>query len=311
MQKSVRNLTLVICTMLIVLMTSPLVFVSAQSLDDLSQQTQTNQGGNYQQSTGSVQGTGQSDYNSGVADAIRGLTPVTQEQMDRASALTTPFANIVGTFTGVVLLGTAIVVGAITAMDLAYIMVPFVRSLLNPMYMQGGAQAAGGMQGGMMGGGMGMGGYGMRGGMMGGMGGMGGMQGGAQPAPVQSFWKRQWVSDEAVYCVQTYAMPAAQAQGGAPMGGAMGGMGGMGGMGMMGGMGGMGGMQGGAPAQPMPLKSVALEYLKKRTFALIIFAVCTVVLTSSLVTGCGVNLGQLLLKVLELFNGKIADVQIG
>lgn len=309
MQRSMRNLTLVVCAMLIVLMTSPLVFVSAQSLDDLSQQTQTNQGNN-NTNTNSGTGTGQSDiYNSGLSDALRGLQPVGQEQMDRASTLVSPFANIVGTFTGVILLGTAIVVGAITALDLSYIMIPFLRSLLNPNYMTGGAQAQGGAMGGMP-----MGGMGMRGGMMGGgmMG--GGMMGGAQQqAPaMQSFWKRQWVSDEAVYCVNTYALAAtggAQPQGGGmPMGGGM--MGG--GMGMMGGgmMG--GGMMGGGaqPAQPMPLKNVALEYLKKRTFVLIIFAAASIILTSSVLTGCGINLGQLVIKIMNKLNGNLANIEI-
>lgn len=133
-------------------------------------------------------------------------------------------------------------------------------------------------QGGM---GMGMG--------MGGMG-MGGQP--AQPAP------RQWVSDEALACV-ALANPS---QGGSPMGG-MGGMG-MGGMGM-GGMG-MGGQQ----PQAQSTKSVILTYLKKRSFFLVIFTVAGIVLLSSIFTDCGINLANLLVKVMNKINYAIGNVEI-
>ena len=79
----------------------------------------------------------------------------------------------------------------------------------------------------------------------------------------------------------------------AAAGGMGGGMGmGMGGMGMRGGMG-MGGMGMGGAAQAQPkTKSVIFTYLKKRAFALIMFALCVVLLTSTLFTDIGLYIGQ-------------------
>ena len=83
-------------------------------------------------------------------------------------------------------------------------------------------------------------------------------------------------------------------------------MGGMGGMGMspMGGMGGMGG------AQPQPTKSVITMYLKKRAFFLVIFAVATILLTSSIFTDCGINLAQLSFKLIDKFNNMISGINV-
>lgn len=123
------------------------------------------------------------------------------------------------------------------------------------------------------------------GGMGMGMGGMGGQQ---------QQQGRQWVSDEALQSVQA---AGSGATGGSPMGG-MGGMG-MGGMGSMGGMGNMGGQQ------QQNTKSVIITYFKKRVFFIVIFAVCTIVLTSSIVTDCGINLGKLFLKITAAFSGNV------
>ena len=132
---------------------------------------------------------------------------------------------------------------------------------------------------------MGAGGMGMHGrfGMMG-----GGAQGGQQT--------RQWVSDEAVAC-------AALLGGGAQAQGAMGG-----GMGMMGGYGGMGGMQamGANQQQAQSTKSVIGMYFKKRLFFLILLALCIIVLTSSALMNCGVNLAQWVLKIINMLNGKMS-----
>ena len=92
-------------------------------------------------------------------------------------------------------------------------------------------------------------------------------------------------------------------------GGAQGGMG-MGGMGMgMGGMG-MGMPMGGQQQQPMKTKSVILEYLKKRIFFIVIFTVATIVLMSSIFTDCGINLAELLMKVMNKLNGSIQTVNV-
>lgn len=93
---------------------------------------------------------------------------------------------------------------------------------------------------------------------------------------------------------RTYLAPA-QVSGG----GAMGGMNG----GMMGGMGAMGGGQ----QQPKSTKSVILGYFKKRVFFIVIFSVCTIVLTSSIVTDCGINLGKLFLKATAALNGNLSE----
>lgn len=122
----------------------------------------------------------------------------------------------------------------------------------------------------------------------GGMGMMGGM-GGQQQQPQ----RRQWVSDEAIQAVQL-ANPSGGAGGGMPMGG-------MGGM--MGGMGAMGGGQ----QQPQSTKSVILGYFKKRVFFIVIFSLCTIVLTSSIVTDCGINLGKLFLKATAALNGNLSE----
>ena len=115
---------------------------------------------------------------------------------------------------------------------------------------------------------MGMGGYGMRGGMS------------------QSSGKTsQWVSDEAVQCSAL--------------------LGGSGGSSQSMGMGGYG-MQGGMQQQQAGgTKSVILTYLKKRIFFIILFAVCTVILTSSILLGTGVNLAQWGMKLIEILNNSI------
>ena len=130
-----------------------------------------------------------------------------------------------------------------------------------------------------------------QGGGMGGMGmsPMGGSMGGGQPQG------KRWVSDEAVACVSM-----ANPQGG---GGGMG-MSPMGGMGMSP----MGGSMGGG--QQQPTKSVIMTYLKKRAFFLIIFAVATILLTSSIFTDCGINLAELSFKVLNKINSMLAGVSI-
>ena len=173
---------------------------------------------------------------------------------------------------GLVCVITTAGVGLITALDLLYIAIPPVRGFLYEGAQQGGM--AGGMPGGM---GMGMG--GMRGGMgMGGMG-MGGMQ------PQGGMHKIRWVSDEVV---ATVAMCQPQGQGG-----------GMG-MGMM--AGGMG-MQG--AQQNMSTKSTISVYLKKRIFFLVLFAVASIVLLSTVFTDCGINVAALVMKIMAKVNGSI------
>lgn len=235
--------------------------------------------------TGGEQPTSQNEQSGGdevigeddaISAYMRGRKPVTGENMQKATTVAAPIVNALGTISGFIIMVTSAAIFAITACDLAYIGIPPLRGVLNPGY------AAGGAAGGMGMGGMGMGGMGMRGGMgMHGAAGGGGAAGGIC-----------WVSDEAKFCVS-------QSGGGQPgaMGGAMGGMGAMGGA--------MGGMQGG---QQQGGKSVVFMYLKKRSFFIIVFTICTVVLMSSLFTDCGLNLAALLSKVVGKFSSQTTNV---
>lgn len=294
MKFKMRAVALVLCMMCVMAFSFPMAVYATGGggLDDLSgQSTGPNTDTANAGQTGSQ--TGQSG-DGAIEDYLRGYTPVTGENMQQAGTIASPIVSAIGTISGFIVMIVSAAIFMVTALDLCYIGLPFMRGLLNPSYnMAGGAAMGGGMPGmGGMGMGMGMGRMGM--------GGMGGMAGGAAPMGEHGL-RRKWVSDEAVYCVQTYAMGAA-----APaMGGGMPGMGGMGmGMGgMAGGMGAMGGAQ-----QQMPMKSVIFEYLKKRSFFLIIFAIATVVLMSSLFTDCGLNLAALLTKVVNRFSGQVTNV---
>lgn len=264
MKSGFKGMLLVLCMMCVMAFASP-VCIYATDLDGLSSGSSTNSSTSH----------GSSDDTS-ISDYLKGYNPVTQDNMDKAGTMASPIVNALGTLSGFIIMLVNAGIFVVTALDLAYIGIPFLRTTLNPNY-------GAGAQGGSPMGGMGMG-MGMRGGM--GMGGMG--MGGAQPAAPG---RKCWVSDEAVACVQMASQ--GQAQGGSPMGG---------GMGMMGGGMGMGGMgMGGAQAQPIPTKSVILEYLKKRTFFLIIFAVATIILMSSILTDCGLNLAELGIRAMHKF----------
>lgn len=264
------------------LMMSFATTVFATDLDNLnSGQTSTNGSNQSGQSSDS--------HNGSITDYLQGYTPVTDENMSNAKQYASPITNALGTLTGFIVMIVSAGIFVVTALDLAYIGLPFTRSLLNPQQAQ---QQGGGMGMSPMGG-MG----GMRGGMMGG----GMMGGGAQGQSQEYGMHRRWVSDEAVNCV---ALANPQPQGG---GMGMSPMGGMGGMGMGGGM--MGGM-GGQQQQPMPTKSVIMMYLKKRTFFLIVFAVAMILLTSSIFTDCGINLAELSFKIIDKFNSIISGVNV-
>lgn len=264
MKSGFKGMLLVLCMMCVMAFASP-VCIYATDLDGLSSGSSTNSSISH----GSGDDTSISDY-------LKGYNPVTQDDMDKAGTMASPVVNALGTLSGFIIMLVSAGIFVVTALDLAYIGIPFLRTTLNPNY---GAVA----QGGSPMGGMGMG-MGMRGGM--GMGGMG--MGGTQPAATG---RKCWVSDEAVACVQIALQ--GQAQGGSPMGGGMGGMG-----------------MGGAQAQPMPTKSVILEYLKKRTFFLIIFAVATVMLMSSVFTDCGLNIAELGIRVMHKLNGSIQNINV-
>lgn len=208
-----------------------------------------------------------------ISDYLKGYNPVTDENMQQASSMASPIVSFLGTVAGFIVMVASAGIFVVTALDLCYIGLPFTRSLLNPSYgaSQGGASPMGGL-------GMGM---------------PGAMGGGTQGAAPEQGLRRRWVSDEAVACV-SMAQQSSQPQGGMPQ---------MGAMGMMG-----GGMI--QQSQPAPAKSVITTYLKKRAFFLVIFTVATVVLMSSLFTDCGLNLAELLNKIMDKFNGQISNVNI-
>lgn len=239
-----------------------------------------------QESTSQSQDTGD-NYNSGLTNYLKDYTPVTDENIQSASTIASPIVNVIGNVIGFLTLVTAALIMLVTALDLLYIGVPFTRPHLNPNYAMAGGQGGLGMS--PMGGMGGYGGYGgMRGGMMGGMGAMGG---GAQDATP----KHCWVSDEAVACT-------------AHLAGQQGGMSPMGGMGAMGGMGMMGGMQ--PQQQQMTTKSCIIMYFKKRVIFIVIFTVALIMLTSSVFTDCGINLAQLLFKIMTRVNSALGNVSI-
>lgn len=272
MKSGFKGMLLVLCMICIMAFASPVCIYAATDLDGLSSGSSTN--------TSTSHGSGD---NTSISDYLKGYNPVTQDNMEKAGTMASPVVNALGTVSGFIIMLVSAGIFVVTALDLAYIGIPFLRPTLNPNY-------GAGAQGGSPMGGMGMG-MGMRGGM-----GMGGMGGGAQPA---ASGRRCLVSDEAVACVQMASQGQAQ---GSPMGG---------GMGMMGGGMGMGGMgMGGAQAQPTSTKSVIFTYLKKRTFFLIVFSVATVLLMSSIFTDCGLNLAELGIRVMNKLNDSISNINV-
>ena len=205
----------------------------------------------------------------GVSDWLKDQRGVNSKQLESATQTMSPITNIIGYITGGIIILTAVGVVAITALDLLYIAVPPTRNFLY----KAGTDGTGGF---------GAGGFGRMGGMS--MGAGGAAQGTNKPT--------QWVSDEAVNCAAMLGGSAQSAQGGM--------MPGMGGYGAMGAM--------GAQQQQgqMKTKSVIAMYFKKRLFFLILLAICIIVLTSSAIMNCGVNLAEWFLKIVNMLNGKMS-----
>lgn len=205
-------------------------------------------GGNTAQEQQVDQGSNSRDAGA-LGDALQNYNPITDDNMSQAQALANPITNIIGNIIGAIVLLTAAGIFLITALDLAYIAMPFTRPLLTS--------------------------------------------------------KHQLVSDEALAAVGG-ASGGQQAGGmGSPMGSPMGGMGGMGspmGSPMGGGM--------GAGQQKQSTKSVITTYFKKRVVFMVIFAVATVILTSSILTGVGINLAALLTEIINKLNSIINGVKV-
>lgn len=290
-----KRVTLVLLLMFTLAFASP-VALCATSLDELQNETTTAQEG----TTETTSGYGQvpSDDGNALTDYMKGYTPITAENMAVASETMSPIVSFLGTVAGSIMTLATAGIFVVTALDLVYIGLPFTRGLLNPQY------AGVAPQGGMPMGGMSMGGYGGYGGYGRGMGmGMGMSCGQPAGGGMEHGIRRKWISDEAAFVVSAFS------QGGAPQQQAMGGMpmaGGYGGMGMNMGMAGQG-MQ-----QPTPAmgKSVIVEYFKRRVVFVVVFAVCSIILMSSILLDCGINLAELLQRVLVKVNGEISTVQI-
>lgn len=205
----------------------------------------------------------------GVSDWLKDQRGVNSKQLESATQTMSPITNIIGYITGGIIILTVVGVVAITALDLLYIAVPPTRNFLY----KAGTDGTGGFTGG----------YGRMGGMA--MGAGGAAQGSNKPT--------QWVSDEAVNCAAMLGGSAQSAQGGM-----------MPGMGM--GYGAMGAMGAQQQQGQMKTKSVIAMYFKKRLFFLILLAVCIIVLTSSAIMNCGVNLAEWFLKIVNMLNGKMS-----
>ena len=122
----------------------------------------------------------QEDIN--VGNYIKNQRGMSTEQLNKASAVVSPLTNVIGYLIGAVIVIIMTGIFFVTALDLLYISIPFVRPLLYAP----GTDGTGAMTGGRM---PGYGGYG------GGYGGYGGM-----PQQGGRVRKTQWVSDEAVQC---------------------------------------------------------------------------------------------------------------
>lgn len=205
-----------------------------------------------------------------ISDYMRGHDAVSKKDMESASKIASPIVALIGKATGVIILLVDALIFLVTALDLLYIAVPFTRKYLNPANLQQG----GGMMPGM--------GMGARMGMS--------MGGGAQGAVDPNAHK--WVSDEAVAAIM---MSQPQQQGG--MAGGMG-------------MGGYGGMQQPQQQQQQSTKSTITTYFKKRIIFIVVFAIATTILMSSILVDCGLNLAQLMYKILGVFNDGISNVNI-
>lgn len=201
-------------------------------------------GGNTAQEQQVDQGSNSRDADA-LGDALQNYNPITDDNMSQAQALANPITNIIGNIIGAIVLLTAAGIFLVTALDLAYIAMPFTRPLLTSKHQlvsDEALAAVGGASGGQQAGGMGS--------PMGGMGGMG--------SPM-----------------------------GSPMGGGM-----------------------GAGQQKQGTKAVITTYFKKRVVFMVIFAVATVILTSSILTGVGINLAALLTEIINKLNSIINGVKV-
>ena len=233
------------------------------------------QGSQTQQSQQNQQQAGNDGDVGAIGDYMRGYTPVDDEDMAKANQMASPITNFIGSVIGVIVVLASTGIFLITALDLCYIGIPFTRHLLTMKYQLVSDEALACAPGAAA--------PQQSGGMNGQMGGMNSQMGGFGGGMNSGF-------------------------GGGMNNGFGGGMnGGMNGFG--GGMNSMGGQMGAQQGQPST-KSCVVQYLKKRIVFIVVFTICTIILLSSAITGCGINLASLLLKILNKINGGIAGVSV-
>lgn len=193
----------------------------------------------YGEGTGGVQETTGSNIFSSVNAGID------ESDIAAASVYASPIVSLLGWLGGFILVVTLGFLFFITACDIMYLTVPFLRGVLGE-------------------------------------------------------GKYRVVSDEAKAALGASGDSGASSGG---MGGYGGGMGDYGG-----GMGGYGGGMGGDTNESSGGKSVLFTYLKSRMFFLIIFGIVSIVLTTSVFLDCGINVGNLVLKIMNTVNGSIAGL---
>lgn len=174
----------VLAIMLLTLVMSTTVY--AKDLDTIDQNNSSSS-----QQNGSSNKTGDESFDS-ILDYMRGHNAVTNDDMSKASKMTSPITKMIGTLIGIINLLTVALIFLITSLDIMYISVPFIRKFLYPA---GSIQQSGG-----------------------------GVMGGQPQANTNS---HKWISEDCLNAM-TEAQPQQQGMG-MGMGMGMGGMGGMGG----------------------------------------------------------------------------------
>ena len=224
-----------------------------------------------QQNTGSSNNSGQSDNNSGgLTGYLQDYNPITDENMAIAEKLSSPAVVIIGNIVGIIVILTISMVTFTTACDFAYIGIPFMRGLLDSRHLIS-DEARMSLGGSASTGNTQSTGMGMN------SGGMGMSSGGL-------------------------------GMGSGGMGLGSGGFGmGSGGFGMN--SGGMGaGLNSQSSASTPKTKSVIMTYLQKRVVFIVILVVALILLTSSLLFDCGINVAMLGIKIMDKFNQFIGGI---
>lgn len=231
----------------------------------------TNNGNSGNESNAPSRNTGNQEDSNSISGQLKGYKPVKAQDMQNARESSSWLTSMIGVAISFLVIAVFAFTGFITACDLVYMYVPFVRKFLY----SAGTDGTGAMTG---------------------MGGGGGST---------SIFGLQWVSDEAV-AVSSMLGGSAQATGHAG-GGIMGG--GFGG-GYGGGFGGGFGAQPN-DVQQKGGKSAIRVYVGKRVVALTFLGIASVLLFTSAFTDFGINVGGMLLNLLAAIQDKLSGISFG